>query len=331
MGEYVLGVDGGSTKTHCALFDMAGELVDFLRIGSTNHETLKDSYSEFGKILGAAIHDMAERHHIGAGSIRAGVFGLSGADTRRQHANICSEVEKIGLADFMVCNDSFLGIKAGSRDGFGICVINGSGCTVSGINRSGRTFLIGGQGEFTGDQGGGGFLGYCAIRSVYDQLFKEGNKTLMKDMLFDTCGIDSKYEYMDVVREKIEDGEITVTDLAKMVFQAANHFDKVALDILRHMGDEIGISVNGVIRELGFDGDEELNIILAGSVNVKGENDTYIDTLKRKVLCGHENMRIHFSILRQPPVIGAVQWAFERALGACTFRDRLEMQLSRMS
>lgn len=328
MHEYVLGVDGGSTKTHCALFNMDGDIVDFMQIGSTNHETLKGSYAEFGEKLGAVICEMIEKQHVGIESIHTGVFGLSGVDTRSQHDNICREVKNIGLSDFVVCNDSFLGIKAGSKNGFGICVINGSGCTVCGMNRSGRMFQIGGQGEFTGEPGGGGFLGYYAIRSVYNQLFREGKKTLMKDILFDQFKIGSKYEFIDIVREKIDNCEIRTGDLAKVVFAAANHSDELALEILKYMGDEIGVSVNGVIKELGFSQDEELDVVLAGSVNVKGENATYIETLKTKVMSEHPVMNINFSILRQPPVAGAVVWAFERVVAGCDFYEKIKLQLN---
>jgi len=330
MREYVLGVDGGSTKTHCALFDTDGNIIDFMQIGSTNHETLKGSYAEFNEKLGDMIREITGRNHVGIDSIHLSVFGLSGVDTKSQHSNICKEIKKIGLSDFVVCNDSFLGIKAGSKNGFGIGVVNGSGCTICGINKSSRTFLIGGQGEFTGEPGGGGFLGYYAIRSVYNELFREGKKTFMKDMLFDKFKIRSKYDFIDVIRENIDSYEIKVGELAKVVFEAANNSDELALEVLQYMGNEIGISINGVIRELGFNKDGELDVILAGSINVKGENDTYVDTLKKKVIGEHENMSIDFSILKQPPVAGAIVWALEQVNGGGIFYDKIMSQFNGM-
>lgn len=330
MRKYVLGVDGGSTKTHCALFDFDGNMIDFMQIGSTNHETLKGSYAEFNEKMGDMIRKITGRNNVGIDSIHLSVLGLSGVDTKSQHSCICKEIKKIGLSDFVVCNDSFLGIKAGSKNGFGIGVINGSGCTICGVNKSGRMFVIGGQGEFTGEPGGGGFLGYYAIRSVYNVLFREGKKTLMKDILFDKFKIRSKYEFIDVIRENIDNHKIKVGELAKVVFEAANNSDELALEVLQYMGNEIGISINGVIRELSFCMNEELDVILAGSINVKGENANYVDTLKKKVIDEHKDMSINFSILKQPPVAGAIIWALENVNGSCAFREKIMSQLNDM-
>ena len=330
MHKYVLGVDGGSSKTHCALFDFDGNMIDFMQIGSTNHETLIGSYAEFNEKMGGMIREIIGRNHVGIDAIHLSVLGLSGVDTKSQHSYICKEIKKIGLQDFLVCNDSFLGIKAGSKKGFGIGVINGSGCTVCGVNKSGRTFLIGGQGEFTGEPGGGGFLGYYAIRSVYNALFREGKKTLMKDILFEKFQIKSNFEFIDVIRENIDDHKIKVGELAKVVFEAANNSDELALKVLQYMGNEIGISINGVIRELGFYKNEELDVILAGSINVKGENITYLETLKKKVIGEHNDMNINFSILKQPPVAGAIVWALEQVNGGQTFYDKIMSQFNGM-
>lgn len=326
MRAYVLGVDGGSTKTHCTLFDTQGNRIDFIQVGSTNHETLKGSFDEFREKLGGAILEMIGRHHIGISSISQSVFGLSGADTKSQHWRLSSEISKIGLSNFIVCNDSYLGIKAGSKNGYGVGVVNGSGCTISGINQSGRIFTIGGQAEFTGEPGGGGFLGYYAIRSSYNQLFRGGKKTLMKEMLFDMFKPSTKYDFLETIREKIDSGELKVGDLSRVVFEAANQSDELALEILKYMGNEVGMSVNGIIRELEFSPDKELDIVLVGSINVKGENPTYLETLERKIISENKDRKINFTVLNKPPVAGAVVWALNRVNGSADLYDKVLSQ-----
>lgn len=44
--KYVLGVDGGGTKTHAVLFDGDGNLVDMVEWGPTNHESLREGFVE---------------------------------------------------------------------------------------------------------------------------------------------------------------------------------------------------------------------------------------------------------------------------------------------
>ena len=44
MKKYIIGVDGGNTKTDYFLFDSEGNFIDFHRAGTCSHEGLKDSF-----------------------------------------------------------------------------------------------------------------------------------------------------------------------------------------------------------------------------------------------------------------------------------------------
>ena len=54
--KYIIGVDGGNTKTDYLLFDTEGNFIDGLRSGTCSHEGLKDSfdgsYSLDGSVIG---------------------------------------------------------------------------------------------------------------------------------------------------------------------------------------------------------------------------------------------------------------------------------------
>ena len=75
------------------------------------------------------------------------------------------------------------------------------------------------------------------------------------------------------------------------------------------MGRENAKSVNGAISKLNFDKAEEIDIILAGSVNVRGENPTAVNTLIHDVMLKNPDRKTKFTILKYPPVAGAVIWA----------------------
>jgi len=69
-------------------------------------------------------------------------------------------------------------------------------------------------------------------------------------------------------------------------------------------------SVIGVIRKLNFSYEEEIDIVIAGSVNLKGENPALIRTFKQEVCYGVKT-KVRFIPLEVPPVAGAVLWAIE--------------------
>lgn len=311
MGQYVIGVDGGGTKTQCALFDLEGNKIDLIKWGPLNHEVLSGGFEEFHSELEKLLNYILGKNGIEVKDIEKGVFGLAGVDTKDQYSVISEILSKTGIKSSILCNDAFLGIKAGCVNGYGICVINGTGCSVAGINRQGDMFQIGGQGALTGDRGGGSMIGEAAIRSVYNYFFRCGKKTIMKDLLFERLGIDDKYAFMDEITRRLMDKSLYIADVNKFVFDAANMGDEVACEILREVGRELGLSANGMIKEMQFEENEDIEVILAGSVNVKGDNPSLIHSLKEQVLQNTERRNINFIVLDKPPVAGAIMWAFE--------------------
>lgn len=51
----VIGVDGGETKAHCALFDTDRNKIDMLSWGTTNYECLKGGFGELKEQSGKLI------------------------------------------------------------------------------------------------------------------------------------------------------------------------------------------------------------------------------------------------------------------------------------
>ena len=49
--KYILGVDGGNTKTDYLLYDVEGNFVDGLRSGTCSHEGLKDGFEGAYRVM----------------------------------------------------------------------------------------------------------------------------------------------------------------------------------------------------------------------------------------------------------------------------------------
>jgi N-acetylglucosamine kinase-like BadF-type ATPase len=308
--DYVIGIDVGGTKSHLALFDTTGTLVDFAHWGGLNHEGLPGSFKQFNDEMTQYVTQVLSKNKIKIEQITSAVFGLSGTDTKAQYKILSDIMTGIGFKKFILANDAFLGIPAGSPLGTGICAINGTGCTLAGINKEGKMLQIGGVGYISADYGGGGFLGRTVISTVYSELFRKGEPTCLTPALFEILGITDKYDYVDRIYKKFEEGNFNITGLAKMLFDAAMKNDKVSLDILRDVGLNYANGIRGMIDELDFNNtDEDLYIIFAGSVFVKGKHPMMIDTIKEKLSEGNYRCNFKYTLLKVPPVAGAVFWA----------------------
>ena len=326
MSQYVLGVDGGGTKTHCAVFDLQGRKKGLLQWGPTNHESLSGGFDELRTELEKMLGVLLKECGLHLGDIAFGALGMAGVDTRRQHAVISGILREIGLKDFILCNDAFLGVKAGCPGGSGICAINGTGFSVAGIDPAGGMLQIGGIGQLSGDIGGGGHIAGAMVGRVYNSLFKGAAETLMTKLLFQVLGITSKYDFMDAVNEKVVGGEVSRQQLCKLVFEAANREDAAAWELLDAVGNEYANAVNGMLRELDFSKAPTVEIVLAGSVFVKGENSRAVDTMVGKIRTAWPEKSISFHRLMQPPVAGAVVWALGEARGNNDLYEKVLME-----
>jgi N-acetylglucosamine kinase-like BadF-type ATPase len=112
-----------------------------------------------------------------------------------------------------------------------------------------------------------------------------------------------------------------------MVFEAVKQGDAVATGILREIAANYSGGISGMIEELRFSPDEELCVVLAGSVFVKGEHPLLIDTLKEQVSSRNPHHRIRYNVLDVPNVAGAVIWALNTHNGTNVYRDRVCGQL----
>lgn len=205
--SYALGVDGGGSKTACALFTASGAAVELLQWGTTSHEFLRDGYEGSRRELGCLLDTLTRRTGIPLSQMQA-VMGLAGVDCRRQAALFTEMALNLGLGRALVVNDSLLGLKAGAAEGYGIAVCNGTGTGASGIDPGGRTASAGSLFELSGDYAGGRILGAEVVRSVYDQCVRGGPATAMTPLLLRAVGAASWEEALETVVCGCADGTI---------------------------------------------------------------------------------------------------------------------------
>ena len=305
--EYVLGVDGGNTKTHYFLYDGDGNFVDGIEAGTCSHEALSDSFAGTRRELGRRTQELFSRKGIGAGDIACAVFGLAGADFGYQKKRLSDIVSELGFRHFIVENDGFLGLKAGSRTGTGICCINGTGTVTVGINSNGERLQCGGVGEISSDRAGAHFIALRGLAAIYDMLFRRGEDTSLKDMFYRDFAVSSDEEFVLKATEAVGRKE-EVLRINKMMEDADAEGDGAVRKVLAQTGAELARTVAGCADRLHMEG--EIELILAGSVWTKGKFGTMYRIFGEK-LREDSGRRYVFSKLKQPPVTGAVIWALE--------------------
>jgi len=320
MQKYVIGVDGGNTKTDYFLFDVEGNFVDYIKDGTCSHENV--GYEKAEEILNKNIDEITGRNHITRSDIEAGVFGLAGIDIKPQLQKFIGIMDRLQIKKYACDNDSFLGIVAGTSKGYGICSINGTGTVSGGIDPLGNRLQVGGIGQLTSDDAGGGFIASSGARLVYDNFFRCGEPTLMSEAVFKMLGIDSPGDLMQAISENYN--RLYSTEMTRIVFKAANKGDKPALEALKTAAKQLAKTSAGCARGLKFG--DEIEIVLAGSVWVKADSPAlfeFYQTFMSELLPGKT---LKYNILKVPPATGAVLWALSLT-GADPFQESIKQKV----
>lgn len=304
--KYILGVDGGNTKTDYFLFSDDLKLIDHVRKGTCSHERFANSFEGAYNAMKEVFDEFLPKNNIKAEDISYSVFGLAGVDTPYQKTQIENVVSRLGFIDFKVVNDSFLGIKAVSP--YGVCSICGTGTSSGGIDKDGNYLQVGGIGSIVGDEAGGSYLARRAIRQTFDAAYRFDKKSMINDYVFQKLNVKDKYYLMEKISEGLEHKSIDLESICKKVFECANLGDQVCIDLLKEMANNLARSAGGCVVNLNL-GDNPI-VVLAGSVYAKGSNPTLVEEFKKQINF-YTKKECDVRLLTLPPATGAICWAYE--------------------
>lgn len=308
--EYILGFDGGGTKTDCAVYTTEGTPVAWKQYGGTNHEAMENGFQDLEPKLLNIVEDILSMAEVSPKDVVSCVFGAAGVDVSSQREEFEKIVRKSGLDNVLVVNDSFLGIKAGTPEGIGCCLVNGTGNTVGGIDAAGNFQQVGGMGIMFGDAGGSSLIALGVIRCAYNEWFRMGSATALTEGVRKLLKIRERKDFAEQVYSQYYTGKVANREFIKLLNDSAEANDAVSIALLKNQGQEFAKSLAGCIRILDFG--ENVDIVLVGSVTLKSENSIMLDSLKETLpkLTGKTH---RFYPLEVPPAAGAVLWALERS------------------
>ena len=313
MKNLILGVDGGATKSHLAIFDDSGNCVATEAYGPLNHEVMKGSYAELEERLFELLPRVVKKASATIDDISFTVLGTGGIDSKAQEVKISDMISRIGLKNHIACNDAFLGVPAGCPDCIGICAINGSGFKLAAIDHSGAAVHTCGLGDFTQDWGGGSWYGHRAVAAAYSEIYKLGQPTVIREMMYEFLGISSREDYLEAFVDKYYGGKLDAVALNSIVFNAAKQGDAVALGILEESAEQYAGAIARLILDMDFPIDNPVYVTLAGSVFVKQKVKALQEFIEMRVDDALRGRSVKYILLDTPPVAGAVMWAAQKA------------------
>lgn len=163
MADLLLGVDGGGSKTTALVAGPGGAVLGRGFAGSSNYQSV--GFAAATEALDAAVAAALQAAGEPEARLAAACFGLAGAGRPADVARFETWLRERRLAPrWSVTDDAHLVLAAGTRDGWGLALICGTGSICYGRAPDGRTARAGGWGHLIGDEGSGYAVAVAALR-----------------------------------------------------------------------------------------------------------------------------------------------------------------------
>lgn len=297
---YVLGIDGGGTKTTGIVADENGNVYMQTITERSNPNTL--SQEEFEKVISGLLLQLKNQQIKIYEQISVCFAGLAGVEESGRDAEVVSLLSEYlpGDTKILVRNDAFNALYSGTLGKEGIVQIAGTGAITFGINVEEKMVRSGGWGFLFDDEGSGFYLGNEALRAVFKEYDHRGLATSLTDSLLHHFKVKAVPDFIGSVYGQDHPRSV-IAPLARLVVEAAETNDEVAKKIVFNACEKMMLCIQTCHKQL-FEVNHPTTIVLSGGVFKNSELFIhYFDEL------AHETLpNVIFQRTQVPPVGGAI-------------------------
>ena len=305
--KYIIGIDGGGTKTVCVLADELARILAVSQTGCSNHQIC--GIDTAVETIADLIDGAAKKAGISREDISFVKIGLAGADTDSDLELLNRHFEKaLSGMDFEIVNDIWIAFAAETTNGWGAISICGTGHNTAVFTPDGKTFGIRALRYELGNFGGGRYITDHALHYAFRSSEKTGDYTKLERELPGFCGARDMNELAESIYQSNYAYQYQF-NIPKLIFDLADEGDEVSRMIVMREGAELGRMTGGLVQKAGLRG-VNVPVVLAGSIFANCGSaliiNSYSESLSRYV----PDFSLH--IMRKPPVLGAVLGALEK-------------------
>jgi glucosamine kinase len=245
--RYVLGVDGGATKTLAAVLDLDRRVLHLGHAGPSNEDAVGPRRA-VNALLEAADQAIS-RVGIAQQELAAGVLAVAGTDTDL----IDRHLREMRSCDWILVNDVVSAWATATRARPGVGVISGTGSNVFGVGPDGRCWRAGGWGHLLGDEGSGYWLGARSLKAALHDRDASGPQTALSEAALRFFGVAS----IESLAASVYTTPLTKDEVAAFAVETAKlagEGDAVARDLYALAAAELAAQIAAVITKTGLSG-----------------------------------------------------------------------------
>jgi N-acetylglucosamine kinase-like BadF-type ATPase len=308
--DYILGVDGGGTKTTVLITDIKGNHIAESESGSSNYKSvgIEVARENISKAMLEAIEKM---NSVEKFTFKGACFGISGNDFSEDRKIYHKIIFAGKIKDYLnpsrtiICNDTRIGLAAGSDSKNGIMIISGTGSNCYGINEKGEEAKVNGLDYILADEGSGYEIGLKALKALIRAYDGRGESTLLLKTILEDLKIKNVTELVKWAHSGLFFKE-KIAAIAKTVCNTAKMKDRVSIRILKEEAEEAFLSIETVAEKLNLM-EKEFDLVFVGSVF---KCEKYFKSVVMKNL-KDKFPKINLMPLTKKPVEGAIKLALK--------------------
>ena len=255
---FVIGVDGGGTKTIAALAGESGDILKTVKSGPSSPRNVGPA--------AAANNILSCLKKLEKDNVKVAYIGLASVEEQPKYKNQIRQELREKLPAFLkkskiiIASDQKVAFFSGTDQKQGLVVIAGTGCVAHGWKGE-KEAKASGWG-WLNDEGSAFYAGQKAIRAVFKELDGRGPKTKITQIAFKELKIKNSQEAMN----KLYADPLKTTPLFSIFCdKASREKDKIAKQIMAEAGKELALSAKIVIKKLGLKS-KEFPVVLVGSM-----------------------------------------------------------------
>ncbi len=273
--KYVLGLDGGGTKTECVLMDVEKTVCAEGRSGPSNPLRVG-----FGGALAAvceaarwAMQD-AKVAPDDIAALCAGLAGTAAIEAARKVKKLISEEYPGAIVH--VCTDLELTLEA-TGEGAAIVLVAGTGSAAVGRDSRGHIARVGGHGPLLGDEGSAYDIGKRAAMSALREYDRTGMTSGIGAKILKELRMNNWEEFQTRVHAVPDD---VFPRIFPVIGKAADEGDANALEFLQLAAAELAWLVNDLVDRLDL---REQKFLLVKSGGILHRSDYFDEQLNHRL------------------------------------------------
>lgn len=302
---YVIGIDGGGTKTQGIVCDESWTVLADYTGGPSNHqyiprESVRRNVEEvFRRLLGQAGLEVEDISYV--------CLGLAGNDSDQDCEMLTSLLQPVfGNIPYRVENDLWPAMSAVPEVSWGAVVICGTGFNMALRRPDGTTHTLRALEYEHGNLSATDQLMRDALHGAFCSEEHTGKKTALEDRIPELLQVPDMEGVLRLMLEMPE--KLCAGEIVKEVFSLARSGDEVSQDILIRFGTSMGEMLGNFAKSYKMDR-MELPVVLSGSILVKAVSRLHIDAMALAIRRYIPDFRFYFN--ENPPALGACRRALQ--------------------